>query len=146
MFTVHVAIYKKPNKTSASHWALWLEGPGSKSTVHQVGGGADDQDGFFVVDAKETRPDRSRQLDILQACGTIADDLRDTAVSVIQSSPVNNGSNYWNCQDFVIEVLGKLESKCGLQISSDSKDLLRSRKENPQYENKYIAPGKKTSK
>ena len=110
---VWVALCRPVDPHDPRHWALLLQSPTRRGTVHQVGddvGGV----GYFLERPRAlTRPERSSRCERRIFCGRIPAQYSITDIRrLIQHHPVDHNSELCNCrrwvEDFSREVFGLL--------------------------------------
>jgi hypothetical protein len=114
---VYVAIYRPAQTGSARHWAIYIRNEHGQSTLHQVEN--DFNSGAFRVARRrvDVRPEDSRSWIRDVGIGRVNVAHLQAIRNIIQGQPVNNESETWNCQTWVIEVLERLEQEGYLTIS-----------------------------
>ena len=138
---VYVAIYKKLDPRDAAHWALWLQGVKREDNVILQTGDEKETIGYFVEDPSFSNPQHSNSLDETVECGGISSNYSlEKLIELVQSTPVNNKSHTWNCQNWVMLALDALSSKCCLKIEASVRETLMRKRENPKYENANAPP------
>src|SRR5438876_9890747 len=110
---LHVAMYR-PVEGNYEHWALHLEN-GSENTIYEVTG----ESPSFVTSVIQSKPSATnrhkRSIFLSNINATDMPTFKD-AISTIQP---NNGVSLWNCQDYVLELLEKLEEECIIDGDDD---------------------------
>ena len=103
---LHVSMYR-PVTGNYEHWALYLEN-GTTHTIYEVVG----ESPHFrtsVISGKPTSTARhTRTIFVYDVNSVDLEELKNVIASV---SP-DNSVSHWNCQDYVMEVLEKLEEEC----------------------------------
>lgn len=102
--TVYVSIYKPTDDRDPSHWAIFLNGQGAKDVILQV---SDDKHGIGYYVEKPMwgkYPQKSAMHRASIAVGTITASSLRAVVATINSTPVDNNSQTWNCQAWCVYV------------------------------------------
>jgi len=118
---LYVAMYR-PVAGNYEHWALYLEN-NSEHTIYEVTG---EYPHFKlnVVPGKPTSTNRHRtSIFVYDVNATDIPDFKNA----ISSMKPNNSISHWNCQDYVIESLDKLEEEC--VIDGDEKAYISAKKQ-----------------
>lgn len=100
--TVFVSIYKPTDSRDPCHWAIFLNGKGASDVILQV---SDDKHGvgYYVEKPMWGKfPQKSGMHKESIPVGTITAASLKTAVTVINSTPVDNKSTTWNCQAWCV--------------------------------------------
>ena len=118
---LYVAMYR-PVVGNYEHWALYLESQ-SEHKIYEVTG----ESPHFktnVVSGKPTATNRHRRsIFVYDVNATDVPDFRK-AVSAVKP---DNSVTHWNCQDYVMEILDKLEEEC--VIDGDEKAYISAKKQ-----------------
>ena len=107
---VLVDIYMPSHPDDPHHWAIFLESASHGDVILQI---ADDKGerGYYVDDPVENKkPQRSGRLEACILVGSVAAYNHAMAKALIQATPVDNDSNTWNCQAWVLEALNGLQA------------------------------------
>ncbi|KAI9855633.1 MAG: hypothetical protein M1813_009679 [Trichoglossum hirsutum] len=103
---LHVAMYL-PEEGNYEHWGLHLEN-GSENTIYEITGDSPS----FVTNVVQSHPSATnrhkRSIFVAMIDATDMPTFKD-AVSTVKP---NNEVSLWNCQDYVLELLEKLEEEC----------------------------------
>ncbi|KAE8386928.1 hypothetical protein BDV23DRAFT_175057 [Aspergillus alliaceus] len=119
--TLYVVFYR-PRYGNYQHWALYIDEE-SDGTIFEVTG----QHPNFQRNVVHARPDSSKSyLDKLYVGMLRPDDLKHVAKAA-EETDVDNETLEWDCQDYVLEVLDKLEEEFILE--SDDEDYQAAREE-----------------
>ena len=113
---VYVAIYgiialpadQQHQLPDPHHWALWVSSPNGEDIILQI---EDDKGGrgyFVAPPLRGKQPQQSSRCEEIIPCGTIPEDCYNDAVVLIESTPVDNESETWNCQAWIMEALTML--------------------------------------
>ncbi len=121
MSKLYVAMYRSVID-NYEHWALYLEN-NSKHIIYEV---IDEYSHFKlnVIPDKSTFTNRHRRSIFVYDVNAI--DISDFK-NAISFMKFNNFIFHWNCQDYVIESLNKLEKKC--VIDEDEKAYISAKKQ-----------------
>lgn len=111
---LYIAIYR-PVRGNYKHWALYLDSA-SEDVIYEVIGDHPRFERHHIL----ARPDSSmrHQKDIL--VGTINERDIPQLKQIVAETPVDNDTVYWNCQDYVIDILQRLKNEC--VIDEDDRD------------------------
>ncbi|KAL6923044.1 hypothetical protein ACHAPO_006527 [Fusarium lateritium] len=107
--TVNVSIYATFDQRDPNHWAIYLENSSAGDVILQV---SDDKGGvgyYVETPMYGKQPQRSARHEASIEVGTISSKYHDYAINEINSQPVDNKSQTWNCQAWVVEALDHLE-------------------------------------
>ena len=138
---VHVVIYKKLDPRDAAHWALWLQPMNMEGNVILQTGDEMETIGYYVEEPSFSNPVHSDTVDETIECGSISSSHSiEKLIDLVQRTPVNNKSNTWNCQNWVMLALDALSSEHGLSIHTRVRETLMQKRENPEYENDNAVP------
>ncbi|KAL8838834.1 MAG: hypothetical protein Q9170_001989 [Blastenia crenularia] len=110
MPNLYVAMYR-PVTGNYEHWALYLENE-SQHTIYEVAG---EYPNFKpnVISAKPTSTSRHKRSILVYDISAV--DI-STFEEVVAAMVPQNDIVEWNCQDYVIEVLEKLEEECVVDL------------------------------
>ncbi|MCJ1230280.1 hypothetical protein MMC12_006952 [Toensbergia leucococca] len=118
---LHVAMYR-PAVGNYEHWALYFENR-SEHKIYEVTG----EHPHFkpnVIPGKPTSTNRHRRT-------IFVSDINETDIpefeKAISAVKPQNSISHWNCQDYVIEVLEKLEEEC--VVDEDNKAYISAKKQ-----------------
>ena len=118
---LYVAMYK-PVEGNYEHWALYLQN-GEEDVVYQVIG----EWPHFKYNVKETKPENT----LLHRRSIFMCEVNDRDIPELKEHvadyPIDNEVESWNCQDYVVEVLQKLEEEC--VVDGDDRDYKKAMKE-----------------
>ncbi|KAK1978307.1 hypothetical protein LZ30DRAFT_599450 [Colletotrichum cereale] len=120
---VYIAIYHVYDERDPNHWAIFL-GQNEREVILQIG---DDKGaaGYFVEEPiYNKQPQRSNRHKESVAVGSIDSSNFDAIVAIIQNTPVDNISNTWNCQAWIIEALDNLSNLGLFQWDQRSKQMI----------------------
>ncbi|KAE8382904.1 hypothetical protein BDV26DRAFT_211224 [Aspergillus bertholletiae] len=108
-------VFYRPRYGNYQHWALYVDEE-SNGTIFEVTG----QHPSFQRNVVHARPDSSKSyLDKLYIGTLSPDDLKHVAKAA-EETGVDNDTLEWDCQDYVLEMLDKLEEEFILE--SDDED------------------------
>lgn len=96
-----------PRYGNFAHWALCAETE-ETSKIYEVVG----SHGSFTRHTIEARPQHSNRYMESIALGEVADVDFKLFETGINDTIVDNDTSEWDCQDFVLEILDKLEEEC----------------------------------
>ncbi|KAF2002008.1 hypothetical protein P154DRAFT_594863 [Amniculicola lignicola CBS 123094] len=120
---IEVAIYR-PRQGNYHHWGLCVYDTTRKRyTIYEVTGAHPD----FEKNVLNSDPRNTRRLVKLIPIDVISRNNQGDLVRAIESVPIDNDTTEWNCQDYVMEILGKLVEEC--LLDEDDEDYKDSRKE-----------------
>lgn len=117
-----VSMYK-PLIGNHFHWALYLE-DGSERTIYEVIGESPLFKPNLITGKRPDHTFRHRRTIFVYEIN--ASDLAEFKEAV-SSVKIQNDVSHWNCQDYVIEILDKLEEEC--IIEEDDKKYIKAKKE-----------------
>lgn len=104
MSRLYVAMYQ-PEEGNCEHWNLYLE---AEEKLYEVTGEHPDFTLSVTTGNPGLNPQHRRSIFVWDIN---EDDLPGFMEAVVTIKP-NNEVAYWNCQDYVIEILEKLEEEC----------------------------------
>ena len=107
--SVSVAIYDVFDVRDPNHWAIHLDSPKKGHVILQV---QDEKKGvgYYVAPARYGKsPEASGRYLRSYVVGHVSSSNHDAAETLILGTPVDNNSNVWNCQAWVVEALDSLE-------------------------------------
>ena len=113
-----VAMYR-PVTGNYEHWALYLD---TKDKIYEVTGTSP----HFrrnVIPGKPTSTNRHKRSIFVHPIKLFDSTAFEKAVAAVR---LENSISHWNCQDYVIEVLDKLEDEC--MIDGDDKAYIAAKK------------------
>lgn len=121
-----VAFYR-PRYGNYQHWALYIES-GQEHFIFEVIG----QHPIFKRNVVMADPKRSRSLRQLLFVAMICDDDIERVKSAAQDVSVDNQTAEWDCQDYVLDILDKLEEDFVLDADDeeyiDAREMLKERR------------------
>ncbi|TFK56186.1 hypothetical protein OE88DRAFT_1652821 [Heliocybe sulcata] len=108
MSKLYVAHYGHPLLKGAKHWALLLPTTNQSYVAYQISGSTDT---YEVKPPEDVRPaEDSTYLGKVEV-GHVENDQREKLEKAVQAIAVTRGDLSWNCQNWIIEVLGKLKAE-----------------------------------
>lgn len=117
MSKLFVAMYR-PRKGNHEHWALYLE---AEQKIYEVTGQYPNFELNVLTGKKPESTDRhSRSIFVWDVT-----DISGFKKAVASVEP-DNEVVHWNCQDYVIEVLEKLEEEC--IVDDDDEDYITAKR------------------
>ncbi|KAJ9244375.1 hypothetical protein DTO169E5_1980 [Paecilomyces variotii] len=119
---LYVAFYR-PHYGNYQHWALTIEQESSKCIIIEVVG----QHPMFTRNIIEKRPEDSRRFIGKIYLGVISKRDIESIKKLAMSQPVENEIVEWDCQDYVLELLDKLEEE--FILDADDEEYNEARKE-----------------
>lgn len=106
---VHVAIYATYDDRDPNHWAIFLDNSQEGTVILQVADDVAKQRYFVDQPIHNRRPNNSGRHEHSVEVGEIAPGYHEFAVGELKTVPVDNESQTWNCQAWVVEALDHLE-------------------------------------
>lgn len=111
--TLYVAFYR-PRYGNYQHWALYIEND-EENLILEVTG----QHPAFKRNVVMADPKRSRSFQDLLFVAVIQVNDIERVKKAAQSVPVDNETIEWDCQDYVLEILDKLEDEFVLEENDE---------------------------
>lgn len=117
-------VYYRPRYGNFQHWALYVESEKEKENlIFEVTG----QHPNFRRNVVNARPDRSRSYIGKTFVAVLGEDSVQDVQSAAKSVVVDNETVEWDCQDYVLEVLDKLEDE--FVLDGDDEDYREARED-----------------
>ncbi|KAL4860536.1 hypothetical protein BDV12DRAFT_204937 [Aspergillus spectabilis] len=115
-------VFYRPRYGNYQHWALQLESDKSSLIFEVVG-----QHPNFERNVLYVEPERSGSFIRKLYVGVLSDSDIQRVKDAAKSVPVDNETSEWDCQDYVLEILDRLEEDYVLE--EDDEDYQAARKE-----------------
>lgn len=96
-----------PVTDNFQRWALCLNADDLDVTFEATGSHP-----LFQPDVEYSRPEHSKNYVGKVFVATISDEDIQRVYDVSDATPVNNRNVEWDCQDYVLDVLDRLENEC----------------------------------
>jgi len=113
MARLYVAMYK-PIEGNYEHWVLYLEN-GAEHTIYEVTG----EHPSFSKNVTSGRPTSTNRHKRSIFVATVNSSDLPVLREVISGMQPDNSTVHWNCQDYVLEILEKLEEECVIDEEDD---------------------------
>ncbi|TDZ53990.1 hypothetical protein CTRI78_v006618 [Colletotrichum trifolii] len=121
--TVYISTYKEAKEGDPNHWAIFLEG--NRRVILQLANRKDDNGYFVDAPVYDKSPTRARRHKKSYFIGKINNNnLFESAVDTIQSTPVDNDSTTWNCQAWAIEALDRVAHTGAFKWGEGQREML----------------------
>lgn len=115
-------VFYRPRYGNYQHWALQLESD-KDSIIFEVVG----QHPKFERNVLEVKPERSGSFIRKLYVGALSDSDIERVKSAARQVPVDNETSEWDCQDYVLEILDRLQDD--YVLDEDDEDYREARKE-----------------
>ncbi|KAL4893411.1 hypothetical protein BDV59DRAFT_30511 [Aspergillus ambiguus] len=115
-------VYYRPRYGNFQHWALYVESD-KENLIFEVTG----QHPYFKRNVVRARPESSRSYVGKTFVAVLGEDSVQDVKSAAKSVVVDNETVEWDCQDYVLEVLDKLENE--FVLDGDDEDYCEARKD-----------------